>query len=195
VDLPFRIVLTGVFFAFIGHRGYYSRKMPPAEGDTLESQEASLRTTLAGILAFAGLGALLIYLVSPNQMAWASVNFPTWLRWGGVVVAGAGFGLLQWSQITLGANWSDTPRITKSQVLVTAGPYRWVRHPIYTAFLLILSAPLLIAANWFLGGAWIVMAAIDIQGRIKFEEEKMMSQFGEVYQKYRDQTGGLLPWW
>ncbi len=193
MELPFRIILAIVFLAFIGQWGTYSRKLPPAEGDTLEERKASVRTMLAGILALAGLGSLVAYLVNPERIAWASVSFPSWLRWGGVGVAGAGFVLLQWAQITLGANWSDTPRITKSQVLVTTGPYRWVRHPIYAAFLLILGSPLLIAANWFLGGAWIAMAAIDIQGRIKFEEENMLAHFGEAYMAYQDQTGRLFP--
>jgi protein-S-isoprenylcysteine O-methyltransferase Ste14 len=126
-------------------------------------------------------------------MSWASLPVPAWLRWLGVAAAVLGFGLLQWSQLALGQNWSDTPRITKRQELVTAGPYRRMRHPIYTAFLLILGSSLLIAANWFVGGAWIGMAAVDIQGRIRYEEEKMLSRFGEEYRNYARRTGGLLP--
>jgi protein-S-isoprenylcysteine O-methyltransferase Ste14 len=68
-----------------------------------------------------------------------------------VGVALAGFALLEWSHRSLGAEWSEQPRLTQSQRLVQSGPYRWVRHPIYCSFLLILGSTLLISANALVG--------------------------------------------
>jgi protein-S-isoprenylcysteine O-methyltransferase Ste14 len=193
LDLPFRIALAVIFVAFVAHRAYYTRKFPPSADDTIDEKKGGAASAVAGILAMVGLASLLIYLFFPGLLAWASLPFPDWLRWCGVIVALLGFGLLQWSQQTLGHSWSDTPRITGRQELVTGGPYRWMRHPIYTAFLLILGSPLLISANWLLGGAWIGMAAIDIASRIRYEEEKMLARFGDEYQAYMQRTGRLLP--
>jgi protein-S-isoprenylcysteine O-methyltransferase Ste14 len=104
-----------------------------------------------------------------------------------------GFGLLQWSHSALGKNWSDQPRILAGQKLISEGPYRWVRHPIYTAFLMILGSTLLITANWFIGGMWILNTGIDIRARIQFEEARLLVHFGQAYREYSARTGALLP--
>jgi protein-S-isoprenylcysteine O-methyltransferase Ste14 len=126
-------------------------------------------------------------------MTWAAVPFPAWLRWTGVGIAVVGFILLQWAQNTLGKNWSDTPRLMKDQALITDGPYRWIRHPIYTAFLLILGATFFISANWMIGLSWFGMSAVEIISRIGFEESLMLESFGDQYRDYMHRTGRFLP--
>jgi protein-S-isoprenylcysteine O-methyltransferase Ste14 len=115
------------------------------------------------------------------------------LRWLGVAIALGGFVLLHWSQQTLGKNWSDAPKLLKDQKLVITGPYRWMRHPIYAAFLLILGSLFLISANWFIGGMWIGMTSLDITSRVKTEEAMMIGQFGDQYRAYMRKTGRLFP--
>ena len=77
--------------------------------------------------------------------------------------------------------------------MVASGPYRWVRHPIYAAFLLILGSLLLISANWCIGGLWIGMTGLDIASRIRTEEAMMVSRFGAPYRAYLRRTGRLTP--
>lgn len=105
----------------------------------------------------------------------------------------SGFMLLQWAQNTLGKNWSDTPRMMKAQALVTSGPYQFIRHPIYTAFILILGSTLFISANWLIGLSWAGMAALEIASRIGFEESLMLEYFGDQYRAYMKMTGRLWP--
>ena len=126
-------------------------------------------------------------------MAWSALPLPAWLRWLGVAIALTGFALLQWSQQSLGKNWSDSPLLLKGQEMIASGPYRWIRHPIYAAFLLILGSPLLISANWFVGGMWIGMTGLDVASRVRAEEAMMVGQFGEQYHAYVQRTGRLLP--
>ena len=76
---------------------------------------------------------------------------------------------------------------------MTHGPYRCVRHLTYAAFLLILGAPLPIAANRFLGGCFIAMTAVAVHGRIGYEEAKLRSLFGPAYADHVKRTGLLLP--
>lgn len=193
MDIVFRIILALIFIIFIAHRAYYNRKYPPSTADTVEEKKSGLSTYLSALLVIIGLVALVIYLIRPQLLFWASIPMPDFLRWIGVGIAVAGFGLLQWSQNTLSRNWSDKPRIMGSQELVTEGPYYWVRHPIYTAFLVILGSTLLISANWFLGAAWIGMVVLDITGRIQYEEQKMISHFGDPYLTYMERTGRFFP--
>lgn len=189
----FRIVQGSIIVVFVLHRGYYNRKYPVTEGDTLEAQSSSSLTRLAGILTIPALLGLVVYLLNPRWMAWSRIAAPTWVRWAGVLLAVLGLVVLQWSHWALGDNWSDQPRIKASQTLTTDGPYRWVRHPIYTAFLLILGSTLLITANWFIGVPWFIATGIGVRERIAFEEAKLRSQFGEAYDLYARQTGSLLP--
>lgn len=188
----FRILLPLVLVSFAMHRGYYVRKHG-SEQNTLKKREEGLPSRIAGILGLLGFIAVLIYAVNPDWLARASLPFPAWLRWAGVGVALLGFGLLQWAQNTLGRNWSDTPRMIKEQALVTSGPYQFIRHPIYTAFLLILGSLLLISSNWLIGLAWIGMAVLELTSRIGFEEKLMLEYFGDHYRAYMERTGRLLP--
>ena len=189
----FRIILPVLIVAFIAHRGYYTRRSARPEKDTLKKREEGLITKLAESLSLIGFTAMLIYVLKPNWLAWASLSFPLWLRWTGVGIALAGFALLQWAQITLGRSWSDTPRMMKGQALITSGPYQFIRHPIYTAFILILGSTFFISANWLIGLTWTGMTVLDIASRIGFEESLMVEYFGDQYREYMKKTGRLLP--
>ena len=189
----FRIILHVIIVAFIAHRGYYTRRSARPEKDTLKKREEGLITKLAESLSLIGFTAMLIYVLKPNWLAWASLSFPLWLRWTGVGIALAGFALLQWAQIALGRSWSDTPRMMKGQALITSGPYQFIRHPIYTAFILILGSTFFISANWLIGLTWAGMTALDIASRIGFEESLMVEYFGDQYREYMKKTDRLLP--
>jgi protein-S-isoprenylcysteine O-methyltransferase Ste14 len=188
----FRMLLPALLIAFSLHRGYYVRKHG-READTLKKREEGLASKLAGILGLVGLIAVILYAIRPDWLAWASLPLPIRVRWGGLLIALLGFGLLQWAQNSLGKSWSDTPRMIREQALVTSGPYQCIRHPIYTAFILILGSMLLISANWFIGLAWIGMTILEITSRIGFEEALMLEHFGDQYRQYMKRTGELLP--
>jgi protein-S-isoprenylcysteine O-methyltransferase Ste14 len=192
-DLYFRIIQGLIFIVFVANRAYYNRRYPPLEDETLEKQERGLVNQLSNLLSLVALISLVLYLIKPDWMSWASLPMPVPLRWAGVLIAFGGFALLQWSQGALGRNWSDQPRITEGQTFVIEGPYRWVRHPIYSAFVMILGSTLFITANWFIGGLWLVITLIDVSERIKFEESRMLAQFGDEYQSYMQRTGSLFP--
>jgi len=188
----FRIILPLLIIAFAAHRGYYVRKHAE-ERNTLRKREEGLISKIASILGLIGFISVLAYTVKPNWLSWAALPLPLWLRWAGIGVALLGFAVLQWAQNTLGKNWSDTPRMIKEQSLITSGPYQFIRHPIYTAFLLILGSTLLISANWLIGAAWIGMTVLEVVSRIGFEENLMLEYFGDQYREYMKRTGKLLP--
>jgi protein-S-isoprenylcysteine O-methyltransferase Ste14 len=192
METIFRMVLPILFVSFAIHRGYYIRKHGKEE-NTLKKRHEGLVSKIAGLLGLLGFIAVLTYAIHPAWLSWASLPLPLWLRWTGIAIALLGFALLQWAQNTLGKNWSDTPRMMKEQELITSGPYQFIRHPIYTAFLLILGSTLFISANWLIGLAWIGMTTLEVASRIGFEENLMLEFFGEQYRGYMKRTGRLLP--
>ena len=192
-DGVFRVALLLLFTLFIGHRGYYTRKYGDSPRGQNQDSAPPPSSGLANGIAVLAAIALLLYLLVPSWLAWAAIPFPLEVRWGGVGLTAIGFGLLQWSHNALGNNWSDTPRLIRGQSLVTTGPYRWVRHPIYASFLLILAAPLFISANWVVGVPWIIMTVLETISRVRFEESLMLTQFPGEYRAYMQRTGRLMP--
>jgi len=189
-EMIFRILLGIILVSFMAHRAYYTRKY---KTDSLDSTTPTPAQRIAGFLAVLGVVGTIIYIINPAWMSWSSIQLPVWLRWTGVLIALSGFGLLQWSQNTLGENWSDIPHLMEGHQMVINGPYQWVRHPIYSSFLLILGSTFLISANWFIGGSWIMMMALDISARIDTEEELLISRYGDQYRDYMIGTGRIFP--
>ena len=193
-EIVFRLLLLLLLISFVAHRAYHTRKFARSKEDSVKEREGGTGVgMIANLLSMMALVSTLIYLINPGWIAWASFLLPVWLRGLGIVLALLGFALLQWAHHTLGKNWSDTPRLMKDQVLITNGPYHWIRHPIYTAFLLIMSAILLISANLFIGLSWITATLIEVISRVRYEEAIMIERFGLQYHDYMAGTGALFP--
>ena len=120
----------------------------------------------------------------------AAVHSPA-LKAVGVVLFGAGLGLAVWARIHLGANWG-TPMTEKVEPdLVTSGPYRFVRHPIYSGILLGFAGTAL-ATN----GYWAIIFAVCLIYFVfsaRVEEGIMSSAFPSTYPSYRARTKMLIP--
>jgi protein-S-isoprenylcysteine O-methyltransferase Ste14 len=192
-DTIFRILLPILILIFAAHRGYYVKNYSKPENITVKKREEGIASKAAGLLGIAGFAATIIYTINPNWLDFANFSLPNWLRWAGLGIATLGFSLLQWAQITLANSWSVTPRMMKEQALVTSGPYNFIRHPIYTAFILILGSPPLISANWLVGLCWLGMTSLEVASRVNFEETLMIEFFGSQYREYMKKTGRLLP--
>jgi protein-S-isoprenylcysteine O-methyltransferase Ste14 len=125
-------------------------------------------------------------------MAWSSVPLPHWSRWIGVGALLIGSALLVWTFRTLGNNLTDTVVTRATHTLVVHGPYRWIRHPLYTSAALLVGAMSLIAANWFFFATGIALLCALVM-RTRTEEENLVARFGGSYQHYMEQTGRFLP--
>jgi len=143
-------------------------------------------------LGLAMIAGLIAFIVSPRAMAWSSLALPLWLRWTGVALGALAGALLIWTMRTLGRNLTDTVVTRKEHTLVTAGPYRWVRHPFYVAVGLAALANGLAAANWFLVVTGILVFVL-LAVRSAKEEANLLARFGDRYAGYMRQTGRFLP--
>ena len=191
-DQTFRLLLV-VGFAVIFPIAVYHRLKSQASGETLDRRQEGLfvLATLRPIALIRTIG-LFAWLINPEWMVWSRVGLPISLRWLGVGIGFAAASLLVWVFRSLGTNLTDTVVTRCQHTLVTSGPCRWVRHPFYLAFGLIIVADSLATANWFLaltGG--LTFALIFI--RTKKEEENLIERFGEDYRRYQDRTGKLFP--
>jgi protein-S-isoprenylcysteine O-methyltransferase Ste14 len=192
-ELIFQILLFILLVGFALHRGIQTRRRGPQKEQIVKTLDTKPSDKIVGVLGIVALLSSAAYIFFPSLVSWSFLPLPLALRYSGVVLALSGFGLLQWAQSALSSNWSDTPVKLKEHTLTMVGPYRWVRHPIYTAFLLILSAPLLLSSNWLIGISWIAMTYLDVNARINAEEAMLQESFGEEFTAYAKRSGRLLP--
>jgi protein-S-isoprenylcysteine O-methyltransferase Ste14 len=153
-DAPFRIALGAILIVVFGVRVYgHSQTLRAGKIQWIEGKWNIALRIIAGAIAVA---ALWTYVIWPELIAWASVPLPAWLRWFGVVVGALGIAALAWVHHELGRNFAATLHVREQgHTLVTSGPYRWVRNPMYTSMYLILISFFLVSANWLIGVGWI----------------------------------------
>lgn len=110
----------------------------------------------------------------------------------GVAVTAFGIALAIWARAHLGTNWSSAVTVKTGHELIYSGPYRMVRHPIYTGMLtgLLGSAIALGEVRGFLA---VFLAILSFYLKARKEERYMTAEFGEQYQAYKTHTGMLLP--
>ncbi len=171
----------------------YHRLKSQATGEPLDRwQEGALILFTLRPIGLATMFGLFAYMINPEWMAWAAIDLPVWLRWFGVGLGAVAACLLIWTLRSIGTNLTDTVVTRRDHMLVTKGPYRWVRHPFYDAVGMAVAANGLVAANWFLlvGGA-LTMALIVL--RTSREEERLVARFGDSYRQYMARTGRFLP--
>jgi protein-S-isoprenylcysteine O-methyltransferase Ste14 len=110
----------------------------------------------------------------------------------GVVVTALGVALAIWARWHLGENWSAAVTLKSGHELIASGPYRVIRHPIYTGMLVAMAgAALALGEIRGLIAVAITIAAFYFKARK--EERYLLAEFGEKYGSYAGRTGMLLP--
>jgi len=144
----------------------------------------------------AGIRILLVVVViilfqAGSYWRYFGYHFSGIVQLAGTILCGAGIVFAIWARWHLGKNWSGTPSMKEGHELITSGPYRFVRHPIYTGMIAaILGSALVGGAVWLF--VFIVMAA-NFLYRIPVEERYMMKLFPDQYPEYKKRTKALVP--
>ncbi|AZO24143.1 isoprenylcysteine carboxylmethyltransferase family protein [Mesorhizobium sp. M1E.F.Ca.ET.045.02.1.1] len=141
-------------------------------------------------LMFAMIAAFLL----PRVQLFAFVNFApvnAVLSSVGVVLAVAGMFLLVWARQTLGRNWSQTVSAKQDHELVTSGPYRRLRHPMYTGGLLACIGSAIVVGGPFVF-LLLLLGAIFIW-RVGAEDRLLARQFPDEFPGYARRTNALIP--
>lgn len=98
-----------------------------------------------------------------------------------------------WSLITMGQQFVPGSGVFQKQQLVTSGPFRFVRHPIYSAHIALWLGTALGMLNWVLLGLWPLYFALMYFVPIREEEKLLYEKFGEEYEAYSKKTGRIFP--
>jgi protein-S-isoprenylcysteine O-methyltransferase Ste14 len=109
----------------------------------------------------------------------------------GAVLTVAGLGLAVWARRHLGREWSGLVTLKEGHRLIRTGPYRTVRHPIYSGLLLAVFGTALAIGQWR-GVIAVVCNLIGLLRKVQVEETLMVRTFPE-YQEYRQRTAAPIP--
>jgi protein-S-isoprenylcysteine O-methyltransferase Ste14 len=113
----------------------------------------------------------------------------------GLVVLWLGLALRAWAIATLGDDFRTTVEVEPGQTVISAGPYRCVRHPSYTGLLLIAAGFAVGRSSWLSLAVCVVLLLPALVRRIHVEEAELDHVLGEAYRTYRSTTTArLIPW-
>jgi protein-S-isoprenylcysteine O-methyltransferase Ste14 len=113
--------------------------------------------------------------------------------WPGAILIAAGLGFSVWARQRLGRNWSGTVQVKQDHQLIRDGPYRFVRHPIYTGILVAFLGTAVVIGHWC-GILAVLIAFGSFWRKLTLEERFMRETFGSVYEEYRARTAALIPY-
>jgi protein-S-isoprenylcysteine O-methyltransferase Ste14 len=133
-----------------------------------------------------------VYLINPAWMAWSKIGLPEWVRWLGVLLGLIGVLGVYWLFSSIGSGISPTSATREKHVLSTKGPYRWIRHPLYTFGSSLFISFGMMADNWFIALLGL-LAFIGMAVRTPKEEANLIEKFGDEYREYMKHTGRFLP--
>ena len=162
------------------------------ENEVTDSRKTTLEKSLLS-LVFIGSSLLPVLHLCFGLVGFVDYYLPFQATGGGVLLLISGLWLFWRSHADLGRNWSVTLEIRKDHKLVTSGVYQTIRHPMYSAILLISAAQVFLIHNWIAGFSSLVAFALLCLFRIPHEEAMMREQFGEEYNAYSRNSGRIFP--
>jgi protein-S-isoprenylcysteine O-methyltransferase Ste14 len=129
------------------------------------------------------------------ERGWLAIQLIPWtLGWGwfGCALVALGVAIAFWARWHLGANWSGTVTLKEGHELIATGPYRFIRHPIYTGILLAMLGSVL-QLGQVRGFLAILIACVSFYIKAKREESFLTSEFGDRFVARVEHTGMFLP--
>jgi len=157
-------------------------------GDPSDTQDAgtsrliNIGLTVAGLLAFAL--SFLPWLVDP---------YPRIALYAGTGLLVAGRLLRRYCFRILGKYFTGAVTVSPDQPVIDNGPYRWIRHPGYTAaFLMVLGSGLALG-NWLSLATIFLISSYVYRRRVKAEEKALLGIIGEPYRAYMARTKWFIP--
>ncbi len=186
----FRLAFGAFWLISFLIRTYFQARAGRSQRSFVRDEKAAKRG-----FRFLAIAYLLLILYPLSTITdFASVPIPSILRWiiGGLLLF-LYLLIFTWAHVALGRHWSGLLEIHTDHILVTSGPYRYVRHPMYSAFLLSGIGFFFLSANWIVGLIYLSAMAFMYFTRVSAEEEMMIEHFGEVYKLYMARTGRLFP--
>jgi protein-S-isoprenylcysteine O-methyltransferase Ste14 len=187
MDMPYRWLFEVPWVLFMAYWWWASRRAATAARKETLAERMTYQGLIwlgAALFAFDRLG------IGPRGWHVLPAAPETFILGLGLVIAGLLFAV--WARVHLGRNWSGTVAIKIDHELIRSGPYRIVRHPIYTGILLGMLG-VAIGLGEIRGLVALVLFVVAFEIKLHREEAWLTQQFGAAYRAYRHDVKGLVP--
>jgi protein-S-isoprenylcysteine O-methyltransferase Ste14 len=121
------------------------------------------------------------------------LDVPEPLRWIGLALVVLGIAFALWAIAALGRHYDLELEVHQGHELVRSGPYRFVRHPVYTGLGLHFAGACFGTGNLLLIAGTLLVTYPALYLRAKTEERLLRERFGAAYEEYARQVGMLVP--
>lgn len=137
-------------------------------------------------------GAVLLLVLPVPGLTRRFVPASRMVTLAGLAVEAAGILFAFWARRHLGRNWSGEVRIATGHELVRSGPYRWLRHPIYTGILGMYGGAMLVSGQMHALIAFVIIT-VAYWRKLRLEEKILSANFGASWDGYQRETWALVP--
>jgi protein-S-isoprenylcysteine O-methyltransferase Ste14 len=185
--------LGGVVLCWLAFAAVFIFRKSPPRGPEAKRDRLSLRGIFLQICAY-----FLVWFQPPGRpflppVALLSGSVGIVFSVGTVALAVGSVWLIAAAVRTLGKQWAFAARLVEGHKLVTEGPYRFVRNPIYTGMLGMLVATGLAMEHWKHLVVAIVLFAVGLVIRVRSEEKLLRAAFGKEFDDYAARVPAVLP--
>lgn len=182
------VLVMCAWFAFVAV--FFFRKKPAKAPERKRDRDSILGVALQGV-AYAVVWSIHRAFFSPIFRAGKTLEVV--LAIITVTIAFGSVWIVMSAVRALGKEWSVTARLVEGHELATRGPYRFMRHPIYTGMLGMLLATGLAIGHWFSLLVAIVIFFIGTIIRVRSEERLLREEFGAQFEDYARRVAAMLP--
>ncbi len=193
LSILFRVLFIAMFTSLTAIRVYYRIATGAIHDSGFARKEGVLPVVLRVVLGAPLMFATGAYVFAPQAFGWMYARMPTLARLTGVSLGFAAVLGIYLVHRELGACFSSTLVIRENHRLVRSGPYRLVRHPMYSSYLLLFIGAFLVSGNWVVGACGTAIIATLMTVRLAREEALLVEKFGSEYEEYRNTTGMFIP--
>jgi len=199
VHLPANIPMFALDDALLVHKEFlvavlgwvvFSVYWEVAAGSAAPEKSSESQASRGLHVFLTNVAALLVVLPFRGLGRFLPVSSP--IMWIGLAVEAAGLFLAIWARRHLGRNWSGRITIKVDHQLIRSGPYRLLRHPIYTGILAIYAGTAIVTGEW-LALIGLAMTGLAYWRKIRLEEVNLKVAFGADYDAYCRETWALVP--
>ena len=131
---------------------------------------------------------IIVILVVPVGDAWPLTPV---VAAGSTALTWAGIGLLVWAIAVFGRGVTPSPLPSQKAQLRTRGPYRWIRHPMYTGVIMLMTGAMLDRRSWLAAILWVILVGFLV-AKARWEEQRLVETYPD-YAEYRETVSAFVP--
>jgi len=129
-----------------------------------------------------------------GSLAYIAYTGPLFAKtWYGLLIEFSGFALVVWAVKSMKRNANVTPVPKKHGILITSGPYKYIRHPMYLAQVIAV-IPLIYEYYSTYRLYALIILVVTLLFKLHYEEKRLIEHFGTVYVKYQKTSKKVLPY-